>query len=79
MSMIPKSPENWIAGIEAHHANAMTAIHLPMLTQMQRILGSPEMIPFATIFIVVISAWETGTSVYHDTDIMKMPSSQNIS
>jgi len=30
MSVIPKSRDNWIVGIKAHHANPMTAIHLPM-------------------------------------------------
>ena len=37
MSMIPKSRDNRIAVIEAHHSNPMTAIHIPMLTQIQRI------------------------------------------
>ena len=50
MSMIPKSRDNWLIGIRAHHANPMTAIHLPMLTQIQDIAGSLEMIPFTTIF-----------------------------
>jgi len=48
--MIPKSRDNRITIIMAHHANHMNAIHLPMLTQIRSILGSPKMIPFTTIF-----------------------------
>ena len=53
--MIPKSRDNLIAGIEAHHANPMNAIHIPMLAQIQRISRSPEKLPIATMVIAVIS------------------------
>ena len=48
--MIPKSRDNRIPDTIAHHDNIMKVMHLPMLTQIQRISGSSEMRPFATIF-----------------------------
>lgn len=64
MSMIPKSRDNWLFGIEAHHANPMNAIHIPILAQMQRISGSPEMRPFATMAIALKHAQKIRTSIY---------------
>ena len=79
MRMLLKLRDNRIIAIMSYHDNTMTAIHIQMLKQMRRILESPKMRPFATILIVFISAWETGTSVYQETDIIKMPFYQNFS
>ena len=51
MRMIPKLRDNWMIVIMKHNDNTMTAMHLPMLTQIQRISESPEMRPFATILL----------------------------
>ena len=59
--MIPKSRDIWITGIEADHFNSILNIHVPMLTQMQRISRGLEMIPFTTISIVLVYALKTRT------------------
>lgn len=68
MSMIPLSRDNRIAGIDVHHAKCMSALYLPISTQIQQISGSLEMRPITTIIIELISAREIRTSVLPGTN-----------
>ena len=66
MSMLPISPDNLLIGTNVYHSNHMTNIHIPMLTQIERILGRLEMRPFVTIILVNKKAFLIITSIYPD-------------
>ena len=65
MIVAAASRDNWIAGIRVHHGKPYDGQTLPgILTQIQRMAGSPEMIPIETIAVAVIPAREISISIY---------------
>ena len=69
VSVEAASCDNCIAGIEAHHGNPYDRHTLTdVLTQMQRLAESPEMIPINTIFVAVIPVLEIRRSILHGTN-----------